>query len=476
MGNLMIGIVGRPNVGKSTLFNRFSKSRRAVVANESGTTRDRIVAEVEWHGHGLSMVDMAGIEVSLKQADALTKAVQDGVLDTIGRMDAFLWLVDGRREVDSVDRAIAQLLRRKGKRVIIAVNFADDQRSQILQHEYAEFGFEGPFLISALHKKGLIELLNTLTSLLPEVVEQPEVVPDERELRIALAGRPNVGKSTLLNSLIGERRAVVSDVPGTTRDAVDEVVPAHQVFGKVFTKWRQVRFIDTAGIRRRGKIGHEVEAWSVLRTYDAIDAAEIVLFLVDVHEGLTHQDLVVADRVVKAGKSLLFILNKWDIELDKFGFLPGSDEDQVLQEKVLTKIRNTAPFLFWAPVIFISAETGLNVEALGKRLVSVHQAWSRIIVADHLEALAIELSQFPRLKNLITIEQVGSQPPHFRAVFEGSADAHFSSIRQIENAIRETFDLVSTPIQLETKGAKRGRRQSYEDYGSSQKSAVYSDD
>jgi GTP-binding protein len=284
--------------------------------------------------------------------------------------------------------------------------------------------------------------------------ETGSVLEEERELKLAITGRPNVGKSTLLNALVGEERAVVSPIAGTTRDAVDTVLPASNLFGDIFTRWRTVRVVDTAGIRRRGSIDRSIEGWSVLRSYDAIDAADVTLLLLDATEGLVHQDTQVMQRVVDAGKPLVLIINKWDLILKEKDIIAGTEEDDAAQEAFLDDLRRKLQFISWVQVLFLSAATGLHVKVIGKLVNNAYVAWSKVIDQDELDELAKEIKKFPRLNNLKKITFEHSQPPVFHIHTEGKAAPHFSTRRYVENVLRDYFELGPTPIKIwsETEG------------------------
>jgi GTP-binding protein len=442
-----IGLVGRPNVGKSSLYNRLLGRRLAVVADQAGTTRDRLESRLSLHGKEAVLFDMAGVEPKL-EAGELNEAIQAQVIRSLESADILVWVVDGPAGADAIDETVAHLLRRLGRPVILVVNKADSPKHDLLQYEFSRFGFEPLVTLSAVHGRGIRELTDALSERVGAwYVAHPGTDDNsdtDRELRLALVGRPNVGKSTLLNRLAGDTRSVVSSVAGTTRDAVDTVVPSERIFGPAFTKWKQVRLIDTAGVRRRGKIGHEIEAWSVLRTRDTIDAAEVVVLMLDAMEGMVHQDMQVAQLAVDAGRAFVLVINKWDLVLAA----KGTDKDGELQEAFLDSLRRQVPFLHWCQVLFLSAEDGLNVPIIGRVVLDAYNSWNLEIPQSELDELADALRHMPRLKNLQRILLEHSQPPVFHLQVEGKGIPHFSTHRYVENALRESFEIGSTPIKI----------------------------
>lgn len=449
-----VALVGRPNVGKSTLFNRLLGARHAVVAAIAGTTRDRLERDITFEGKQFTLVDMAGLEPALKDGSEIRAGMQRQIHTALAAADLVVWVVDSVEGVTAADRLVAELLRRLGKPVVVAANKCDHEKHEQTHLEFAEFGF--PVVpISALHDRGTGALLSTFVPILPD--KGTELVPtDDRELTLAIAGRPNVGKSTLLNALVGSERSVVSAEAGTTRDAVDTILPAEALFGSTFTRWRTVRIVDTAGIRRRGKIDRSIEGWSVLRSYDAVESADVVLLLIDATEGLVHQDTQVMERVTDAGRPLILLINKWDAVLEKAGIEPGGDADNERQEQFLTRLRGNLSFLHWAQVLFLSAQTGLNVEVIGKLVNNAVTAWSQEIDQKELDALAKELKKMPRLQQLQRITFERSKPPVFHVHVHGQRMPHFSTRRSVENAIRDYFNLGPTPMKLwvELSGAR----------------------
>lgn len=444
----VVALVGRPNVGKSTLFNRLIGRRQAVVADIAGTTRDRLERDVAWKEREFTIVDMAGLEPALKEKTEIRQGMQQQVERALQLADVIIWVVDGQEGPTQADAIVAELLRRLHKPVVVAANKCDNPKENGIEYEFSRFGFGDTHRVSAIHGTGVEPVLDAILEVLPENKQRVEPVEDERELRIALVGRPNVGKSTLLNALVGDNRSVVSAEGGTTRDSVDTVLSATGVFGRTFTRWRTVRIIDTAGIRKSGKIDRSIEGWSVLRTFDAIDDAEVVLLVLDAHEGLVHQDLQVAERIVDAGRPLILVLNKWDAVLAAKNIIPGTPEDQEEQEKVLSSLLHKLPFMHWVQVLFISASRGINIDFIGKLILNAYIAWSKQPDQADLDALAKHLRGNPRLANLQKISFEHNQPPVFHVHIHGRELPHFSTRRFIENTIRDMFEIGPTPIKI----------------------------
>lgn len=446
-----IALVGRPNVGKSSLFNRLVKKRHAVISDVPGTTRDRLERPINVLGKAALLVDMAGIEPALKEKNEISAGMQAQVEKALASAAVVLWVVDAQTGVTTQDELVAELLRRLHKPVIVVANKTDNPDMQAMQYEFARFGFE-MVPVSAIHGSGITELIQKIAPVLPERTEPKQLQEEEsRELNLAILGRPNVGKSTLLNALTQDNRAVVSPIAGTTRDAVDTVLPAERIFGRTFTRWQTVRIIDTAGIRRRGKIekGKQgIEGFSVIRSLETLDAAHLALFLIDGDEKLVHQDLQVVQKIIDAGRPLVIVVNKWDAVLAKTGIIPGTAEDDEAQVSFLERLRRQASFLYWAPVVFVSAKEGINLENLGKVLNNCFIAWSITPDNEELKAVSKHVRTLPRMGSVLGITLEHSQPPTFHIHTQGKELLHFSLRRQIEGILREYFEIGPTPIKL----------------------------
>jgi GTPase len=452
MSNL-VAIVGRPNVGKSTLFNRLIGERRAIVGDEPGITRDRIYGEVEWAGAQFSLIDTGGI---VPDDDAVIPAnilKQAGV--AIDEAQVLIWVVDARTGITQLDEELAALLRSTGKHVLVAANKTDSSRLESESTEFYRFGFDDVFPISAEQGIGIGELLDRVVELIKSGDE--ELPQDEeaqsRELRLAIVGRPNVGKSSLLNRLLGEDRVIVSPVAGTTRDAIDTVLQ---------TPERNFRLIDTAGIRRKGKTDEMAEKLSVIMARKSLERADVAIVLVDAVEGVTALDATIAGYALDAGCSIIIAVNKWDVVKDK-ETNTAAEFERSLREKM--------KFLEWAPVITISALTGQRVERILSLVLKADEARNRRIPTSRLNDFFERAIAQPRggtapspakggMSRLKVqyLTQVSVRPPTF-VVFTsgGKPGLHFSYERYLLNRLREEFDFFATPLRIVEKHKKFSR-------------------
>jgi GTP-binding protein len=446
----LVAIVGRPNVGKSTLFNRLIGERRAVVDDNPGTTRDRLVAEAEWNGVFFDVVDTGGIE-PLPRADpaadplAVDSAqfvpqIRAQAEMAIAEADAVIFMTDAGSGPTAADHEVADILRRRQTRVdgdlrppvLLTVNKTESVMREAAAYDFYELGMGEPHLISALHGTGTGDLLDALTAALPAVPEPPE----DQSVKIAIVGRPNVGKSSLLNRLLGEERAIVSPVPGTTRDAVDTPLVYNGL---------PVTLIDTAGLRRRGHIDPGVEKWSTLRAFKAIARADVALLVIDATEPFTAQDAHIAGFILDALKSAVVVVNKWD----------AVEKDEHTLNEYTNRLRAAYSFLDYVPVLFISALTGQRtgevlptaLRVQEERLVRVPTAeLNRLVrqaVADH--------PPHPRGSRLLKIgyaAQVRTDPPTFLFHVNDPELVHFSYKRFLENRLRAEYSFLGTPIRL----------------------------
>jgi GTPase len=448
----MVAIVGRPNVGKSTLFNRLIGQRRAIVGDEPGITRDRIYGEVDWAGTKFSLVDTGGI---VPDDDAVIPAnifKQAGM--AIEEARVLVWVVDARKGITQLDEELAGLLRATGKPVLVAANKTDAASLEAESGEFYRFGFEGVFPVSAEQGIGVGELLDGVIALLSEEKHQTDLEEESRpELRLAIVGRPNVGKSSLLNQLLGEDRVIVSPVAGTTRDAIDTVLE---------TPERNFRIIDTAGIRRKGKTDEMAEKLSVIMARKSLERADVAIVLIDAVEGVTALDATIAGYAVEAGCSIIIAVNKWDAIADKETNTANEFE---------RGLRDKMKFLEWAPVITMSALTGQRVERILSLVARADQARNRRIPTAQLNdffekaiaqprggtAPSPAKGGFSRLK-VQYLTQVGIRPPKF-VVFTsgGRAGLHFSYERYLLNRLREEFDFFATPLRIIEKHKSKKR-------------------
>jgi GTP-binding protein len=453
MSNL-VAIVGRPNVGKSTLFNRLIGERRSIVGDEPGITRDRIYGEVEWAGAKFSLIDTGGI---VPDDDAVIPANilrQAGM--AIDEAHVLIWVVDARAGVTQLDEELAALLRSTGKHVLVAANKTDSSKLESESTEFYRFGFDDVFPISAEQGIGIGELLDTAVELLKSGDQEapPEEQTESRELRLAIVGRPNVGKSSLLNRLLGEDRVIVSPVAGTTRDAIDTVLQ---------TPERTFRLIDTAGIRRKGKTDEMAEKLSVIMARKSLERADVAIVLIDAVEGVTALDATIAGYALDAGCSIIIAVNKWDAVMDKVTNT-ASEFERSLRDKM--------KFLEWAPVITMSALTGQRVERILPLILKADEARNRRIPTSQLNdfferaiaqprggtAPSPAKGGFSRLK-VQYLTQVSLRPPTF-VVFTsgGKPGLHFSYERYVMNRLREEFDFFATPLRIMEKHKRFSRK------------------
>jgi GTP-binding protein len=430
-------IVGRPNVGKSTLFNRITGQRRAIVGDEPGITRDRIHGFAEHHGRRFEIIDTGGIVID--DQDYIPAQILHQAEIAFQNAAHIIFLVDGRAEITGSDRDLAHMLLRLGKPVTLAVNKADTAAREDLAHEFYSLGIPEVFPVSAEHGIGVDALLDHVTASFPKEtagtstdVGEPEV----QAIKVAIIGRPNVGKSTLLNAISGHERAIVSPVAGTTRDAVDE---------KVTRDGTEYVFVDTAGIRRKGKTKLMAEKLSVVMARRHIRMAHVVLLMLDATEGVLGLDATIAGYAHEGGRAVIVCVNKWD-EIPP----PRGPKRQELEES----IRDHFKFLDYAPVVFLSAKSGAGVEKLFPLIRTVYEAASRRISTSELNRFVEEL-RFEERK-IFYITQHSIRPPAF-AVFTGKGGPlHFSHERYLMNQLRRRFDFRGTPIQIQTR-AKASR-------------------
>lgn len=456
MSKPLVAIVGRPNVGKSTLFNRIVGERRAVVSEIPGTTRDRIIAEAEWNGRVFLVVDTGGIEVRpatveagrrpedakplLEDSEAFIPEIRAQAELAIQEADLIVFLTDAAAGLTSADREVAELLRRSEKPVLLVANKAESQTREYTAFEFYELGIGEVQTISAIHGQGIGDLLDTIVDSL-DWTEEEEEGPEDEEIRIAIIGRPNVGKSSLLNTLIGQERAIVSPVAGTTRDAVDTAM-----------EWEGQRLIliDTAGIRRRGKVGTGVEKWSLLRTARALKRTDLALLLVDAVEGITSQDTHIAGMTVDEGVSVVVLVNKWDAvdpELRRY------------RADFETQVRTELQFLSYIPVLFISALTGYGVQdVLPTARDIVETRYQRVPTGqlnDVIQQASLDHappSKGGRRLRIFYANQADVAPPHFVFYVNDPALVHFSYQRYLENRIRDIYPFPGTPIRMTFRG------------------------
>ena len=430
MSRPIVAIVGRPNVGKSTLFNKLIGQRLSIVEDTPGVTRDRIFGECEWKNRKFSLVDTGGIEPESK--DIILSQMRTQAQIAIDSADCIIFVTDVRTGMVATDLNIAQMLQRSNVPVIVCVNKCDTLGDPPADfYEFYNLGLGDPIQVSSVHGHGTGDLLDAVLEHLPEEKEEE----DEGEIiKVAVIGKPNVGKSSLLNRILGQERVIVSNVAGTTRDAIDSY------FENEFGKYR---FIDTAGMRRKSKVDDAIEKYSNLRSIAAIERADVCLILIDAVEGVTEQDTKIAGLAHEAGKASIIVVNKWDLV----------DKDTNTMAEKTAEIRRDLSYLTYAPIIFLSALTGQRVGKLYERINAVaNQSAMRIttgmlnnILEDATARVQPPTDKGRRLK-IYYMTQVGIRPPHFVVFCNDKKLFHFSYRRYLENQIRSVFGLEGTPI------------------------------
>ena len=463
----LLAIVGRPNVGKSTLFNRLTGSRRAIVGDEPGITRDRLYGESEWRGRYFRVVDTGGIVPEDKEfipAEILRQAWV-----ALDESAAIIMVVDARTEIAGPDRELARLLLRTGKPLFLAVNKMDTDKQESLAGEFHQLGIRNVFPISSEHGRGIDDLLDAILPLLPAVEtvttgstedtgegteEEPEA--ELHEIKVAIIGHPNVGKSTLLNQLTGTSRAIVSPIPGTTRDAVDEVIEYNG---------RRIRFIDTAGIRRKGKTRLMAEKLSVVMSRKHLEDADIALFMVDATEGVSGLDATIAGYAHESGRSIIILVNKWDlvasgekraISQSKAARIQDAKrpQDRKLYEE---RLRYGLKFLAYAPVLFISAENGRGTDKILPLIEEVAAERRKRIPTGEmnrfLKTIDFDRASVPMSKRvkIYYLTQAGVAPPTFVLFTDRPVKLHFSYQRFLENQLRKAFKFMGSPIWIKNR-------------------------
>ncbi len=455
----IVAIVGRPNVGKSTLFNRLAGERLAIVDDTPGTTRDRLIAETEWNGKRFHIIDTGGIDPTTGEATPLSinsadyiQQIRDQALLAVQEADAIIFVVDASQGPTPSDDEVADLLRSRQKKhdgqnwppIFLVVNKADNQTLRESSMEFYTLGMGDPLAISAFHGTGIGDMLD----LLVEGLEEREELPDDDSVKIAIVGKPNAGKSSLLNYIVGEERSIVSPIAGTTRDAIDTPIVLDDI---------PITLIDTAGIRRRGKIERGVEKFSVIRSMRSIERCDVALLMIDATTNITAQDTHIAGFILNEWKSTVILVNKWDaIEKDTFTI-----------EEYKQRIRQALNFLDYVPMLFISAKTGQRVDQVLPEALRVQEerlakigtsAFNRILM--NAQDMHAPTSKTGRILRIYYGTQVRGDPPTFMLYVNDPKLAHFTYLRYIENQIRKEYPFTGTPIRLVLKGRgkSRGRR------------------
>ena len=432
MSKPIVAIVGRPNVGKSQLFNRLAGKRLSIVEDTPGVTRDRLYADSEWRGRSFSIIDTGGIEP--RNDNEILKFMRYQAEAAIHHADVIIFITDLRTGVTASDEEVASMLQRSGKPIVLSVIKCDKPGSpDSIIFEFYNLGLGDPYGISALHGYGTGDMLDAVYEHFPE---ENENEGDDDRIKIALIGKPNVGKSSLLNRVLGEERVIVSNIAGTTRDSVDADI--ENEYGK-FT------FIDTAGIRKKSKIEEKIEKFSVMRSLMAVERADVCVIMIDAQEGVTEQDTKVAGEAHNAGKACIIVVNKWDTV----------EKDGSTMKEYTLRVREGLAYMPYAPVLFISAKTGQRVDKLYSLIAEVYEQNHKRIPTGQLNSILAEATsrvQPPtdkgrRLK-IYYVTQAGVTPPTFIFFCNDARLFHFSYQRYLENQIREVFSLTGTPVRI----------------------------
>jgi len=431
MSKPIVAVVGRPNVGKSTFFNKIVGRRVSIVEDTPGVTRDRIYAETEWSGKPFVMIDTGGIEPDVDDVILSQMRIQAEI--AMETADVILFIVDGRSGVTAADREVAQMLQKTGKRVILIANKIDSVKLPDDFHDFYELGLGEPMAISSANMLGLGEVLDEIVDAFPREMQDEE---EEDTIKVSIIGKPNVGKSSLINALLGEERVIVSDIPGTTRDSIDTPF-THD--GEKFV------LIDTAGIRRRSRVSDNIEKYSIIRAITAIERSDVCLLMIDATEGVTEQDKRIAGISHEAGKGMAIVVNKWDL----------IEKDNHTTKKFENDIRVELPFLQYAPIVFISVLKKQRIHNVLEISKDISNQCSMRIPTGQLNGVisdAMLMNQPPsdkgkRLK-IYYVTQVGVKPPLFSFKINDRELMHFSYSRYMENKIRAAFGFNGTPIKF----------------------------
>ena len=439
MNRAIVCIVGRPNVGKSTLFNRIVGQRIAITEDTPGVTRDRIYAEAEWLNNFFTLIDTGGLEPD--NEDTIMSNIRRQAEIAMDTADVILFVVDGLEGLTSTDREVANILRKSGKNVILVANKIDTHKTPSQIYDFYELGFDEPLLVSAEQALGIGDLLDEIVIFFPE---DKNIDENEDIIKVTFIGKPNVGKSSLINYILGENRVIVTDIPGTTRDSID----SYFTYGE-----NEYILVDTAGLRKKKKIYENIERYSVVRTLAAVDRSDICVLIIDATEGVTEQDTKIAGYAHDNGKAMIIAVNKWDL-IDKDGKTYKSFEKD---------LRDTLGFINYAPIIFISAKTGQRINKLLDLINLVNNNYNLRISTGVLNDIinqAVLMNQPPSDKGkrlrIYYGTQVSVRPPKFVVFINDKELMHFSYERYLENQIRSHFGFDGSPIQFEFKQRIKG--------------------
>ena len=432
MSKPIVAVIGRPNVGKSTLFNRLTKSKTSIVDDTPGVTRDRIYGEVEWLNHKFTLIDTGGIEP--ESTDIILSQMRRQAEAAIESADVILFLVDVKTGMTDADMHVANMLRKAKKPVVLVVNKVDDMQHQTMgMYEFYNLGLGDPIPISSGQFLNFGDMLDEIVEHFPKEDEEEE---DSEAIKVAIIGKPNVGKSSLVNKIVGEERVIVSDIAGTTRDSVDT---------EVIVDGQKYVLIDTAGLRRKSKVKESIEKYSIIRTVASVERADIVLILIDANEGITEQDTKIAGMAHEAGKGCIVVVNKWDV----------IEKDDKTMNKYLKEITNTLAYMQYAPCMFISAKTGQRIPKMFEMIYSISQNQTRRISTGVLNDVlyeAMAMNQPPSDKGkplkILYMTQVSVKPPTFVLFVNDKELMHFSYQRYIENQMRDAFGFKGTPLRF----------------------------
>ena len=431
MSKPVVAIVGRPNVGKSTIFNRLAGERIAIVEDKPGITRDRIYSTGEWLDHKFHIIDTGGIEIDSK--DQILLLIRQQAELAIDEAEVIIFIVDGKTGLTETDKEIANILYKTKKSIVLAVNKIDNIKMESEIYDFYTLGFGEPYPISGAHGTGLGDLLDAVVAGFPEQKDDPY---DEDVIRVAIIGRPNVGKSSLVNAILGEERVIVSNIAGTTRDAVDTPFS---------TENQDYVLIDTAGMRKRGKVYETTEKYSVLRALKAIENSDVVLIVIDGYTGIIEQDKKIAGYAHEAGRASVFIVNKWDI----------IEKDDKTMHQFIKKIRDNFLFMHYAPILFVSAKTKQRIHQILPKVDEVAQTHAARISTSAIndiinDAIAVNPPPSHKGKKLKIkyVTQTAVKPPIFIVFVNDPELMHFSYERFLENKIREAFNFEGTPIKI----------------------------
>ncbi len=437
MDRPIVAIVGRPNVGKSTLFNKLAGKRISIVEDTPGVTRDRIYAQAEWLKYNFTIIDTGGIET--EGTDVIISQMRRQAQIAIDTAKVIIFIVDGKEGLTPADREVAQMLRKSNKPVVLVVNKIDNLKDENNAYEFYNLGIGDPITISASQGLGLGDMLDRVVQHFDEDENYSE---EDENIKIAFVGKPNVGKSSLINKLLGEERVIVSDIPGTTRDSIDSYIETDE--GK-FT------LIDTAGLRRKSKVKEQIERYSVIRTYTAIERADVCILMIDSTDGISEQDEKIIGYAHEMSKAIMVVVNKWDL----------IEKDTKTMDFFKKNLQYNLSFMPYAPYLFISAKSGQRVQKVLQIARQCYDNYNKRIktgVLNDVISKAVMMKEPPvvgtkRLK-IYYVTQTGTKPPTFVFFVNDSSTIHFSYERYIENQLRESFDFSGTGIKMEFRERK----------------------